>query len=155
MQRDEQVVDTMHEGMVLQDAQGQIVACNSRAEEILGLIMDQMLGRSSTDARWQTLHEDGSPFPGSEHPAMYVLRTGEPQLGVVMGVQNPAANRPGFRSTPAPSFPARLTPPRWSSPLPTSPRSRRRSRSWPTAPTTTCSPAYPTAGCSSRPCAAP
>ena len=45
-----------------------------------------MIGVSSLDPRWRAIHEDGSPFPGEEHPAMVTLRTGRPQEGVLMGV---------------------------------------------------------------------
>jgi response regulator RpfG family c-di-GMP phosphodiesterase len=35
------------------------------------------------------IREDGSPFPGEEHPTMVSVRTGEPQRDVVMGVESP------------------------------------------------------------------
>lgn len=80
----------MSEGMVLQDVSGSITECNAGAERILGLSMDQMTGRQSVDPRWQSIHEDGSPFPGETHPAMVTLRTGEAQTDVVMGVHKPS-----------------------------------------------------------------
>ena len=79
----------MAEGVVLQAADGAIVACNAAAERILGLSTDQMMGRTSVDPRWKAIHEDGSPFPGETHPAMVTLRTGQPCSGVVMGVRKP------------------------------------------------------------------
>ncbi len=88
-QRYRSVVTAMAEGVVVQDAKGVILACNPRAEEILGLTAAQMQGLSSVDARWRAIHEDGSPFPGESHPAMITLRTGEPQKDVCMGVMKP------------------------------------------------------------------
>jgi diguanylate cyclase (GGDEF)-like protein/PAS domain S-box-containing protein len=88
-QRYRSVIATMAEGIVLQQADGQITACNESAEIILGLSVDQMMGLTSVDPRWQAIHEDGSPFPGENHPAMVTLRTGEPQFQVVMGVRKP------------------------------------------------------------------
>jgi PAS domain S-box-containing protein len=58
-------------------------------ERILGLTSDQICGKKPTDPDWRTIHEDGSPFPGAEHPAMVVLRTGVPQWDVAMGVVVP------------------------------------------------------------------
>ncbi len=81
------IVSAMAEGVVLQDQNGQILTCNHAAETILGLSEDQMKGRTSIDPRWQAIHEDGSPFPGQDHPAMVTLRTGLPQRNVVMGVK--------------------------------------------------------------------
>jgi PAS domain S-box-containing protein len=82
-------IATMHEGVVLQDRDGAIEACNPAAEAILGLTSEQMMGRTSIDPRWHAVHEDGSPFPGETHPAMVALRTGTPQLNVVMGIYKP------------------------------------------------------------------
>lgn len=83
------VVSAMAEGVVLQDAEGRIVACNRGAERILGLTADQMTEVTSVDPRWRAIHEDGSPFPGDTHPAMVTLRTGAPQFDVTMGVHKP------------------------------------------------------------------
>ena len=77
------------EGVVIQDAEGRIEACNQSAERILGLTADQMVGRTSVDPRWRAIHEDGSPFPGETHPAMITLRTGQPLSNVIMGVHKP------------------------------------------------------------------
>ena len=83
------VVAAMSEGVVLHGADGSIQACNVSAEQILGLTREQLLGTSSIDPRWQTIHEDLSPFPGQEHPAMVTLHTGQPCHQVVMGVYKP------------------------------------------------------------------
>ncbi|HVI02587.1 MAG TPA: PAS domain S-box protein [Enhygromyxa sp.] len=83
------IVANLEEGVVLQVPGGQILTCNAAAERILGLSVEQMAGRSSTDPRWRSIHEDGSPFPGETHPAMVSLRTGEPLREVIMGVHKP------------------------------------------------------------------
>ena len=82
-------VNALGEGIVMQGSDGVIAFCNARAEEILGLTAEQMSGRSSIDPLWHTIREDGSPFPGAEHPSMVTLRTGLPQNNVVMGVYKP------------------------------------------------------------------
>ena len=63
--------------------------CCTREPGILGKTPDQFLGSSSVGEEHHTIREDGSPFPGLEHPAMVALRTGEPVSGVAMGVFNP------------------------------------------------------------------
>lgn len=80
------VIASMTEGVVLQLADGQITACNASAERILGLTPAQMMGRTSVDLDWRTVQEDGSPFPGEQHPAMITLGTGKPLSNVVMGI---------------------------------------------------------------------
>lgn len=83
------LVEALSEGVVLHSANGEILACNSKAEEILGVSTDQLNGRTSIDPRWQAVHEDGSPFLGDTHPAMVTLGTGEPCANVIMGVRKP------------------------------------------------------------------
>ncbi|MDJ0736941.1 MAG: PAS domain S-box protein [Nostocaceae cyanobacterium] len=83
------VIAIMQEGIVLHDADGSISACNASAERILGISVDEILGRKSVDQRWRAIHEDGSPFCGESHPAMITLRTGKPCSGVIMGIHKP------------------------------------------------------------------
>jgi diguanylate cyclase (GGDEF)-like protein len=83
------VVETMTEGVVVQDKQGTIVASNKSAETILGLTAEQMAGRNSIDPRWRSIHRDGSDFPGHAHPAMMTLQTGKAYFDVIMGVHKP------------------------------------------------------------------
>lgn len=83
----------MPEGIVVQDPDGRIKICNPRAEEILGLSREQMTGLRSIDPNWRAVHEDGSEFPGENHPAMVALRTGKEQRNVLMGVHRPDGSR--------------------------------------------------------------
>ena len=73
----------------MQRANGEIMECNPAAERILGLTRGKMIGRTSMDPSWRAVREDGTPFPGEEHPAMVSLRTGEPLRDVIMGVSKP------------------------------------------------------------------
>ena len=82
----EKTFAAMSEGLVVQDAGGRILDSNASAEKILGLTRDQLEGRTSLDPNWRCVREDGSAFPGAEHPAMVTLRSGIPQRDVVMGV---------------------------------------------------------------------
>jgi PAS domain S-box-containing protein len=81
--------ETMSLGVVYQGADGKIISANPAAEKILGLTLDQMQGRTSTDPRWKAIHEDGSAFPGGVHPGPTALRSGAAVEGVIMGVFNP------------------------------------------------------------------
>ncbi len=81
--------ETMAQGVVYQNADGKIISANPSAERILGLSLDQMLGRTSMDPRWRTVREDGSPLDGQDHPSMVSLATGKPLFGFVMGVFSP------------------------------------------------------------------
>ncbi len=83
----------MSQGVVYHDAEGRVTAANPAAARILGLTLDQLLGRTSLDPRWGAIREDGSELPGEQHPAMIALRTGREVRDVVMGVRVPGEER--------------------------------------------------------------
>jgi PAS domain S-box-containing protein len=83
------VIAAMQDGIVILDADGGIRSCNASAERILGLSAEQMTGRTPHDPRWRAIHEDGSPFPGEDHPPMVTLSTGRPCTDIIMGVYKP------------------------------------------------------------------
>lgn len=82
-------IQAMQEGLVLHDLEQGILICNESAERILGLTHDQMLGRVPTDPNWQSVHEDGTPWPPETCPALVTLRDGTPRQGVLMGIRKP------------------------------------------------------------------
>src|SRR5204863_220837 len=76
----------LHEGVIAYAASGEIVASNPRAQELLGLSAEQLVGRTPLDPRWRAIQEDGSPWDGDQLPTARALRTGRAQLGDVVGV---------------------------------------------------------------------
>ncbi len=78
----------LEEGVVVQDAGGQIISANASAARVLRLSMDQLLGRTSFDPRWRAVREDGTPFVGADHPVPVALRDGVPVSNVLMGVHH-------------------------------------------------------------------
>ncbi|HXH85200.1 MAG TPA: PAS domain S-box protein, partial [Nitrospira sp.] len=83
------VVNALDEGVVVIDADGVLRTGNASAERILGLSLKELSGRSLRDECWQTIREDGSPFPPEEYPAMVTLKTGQPCSNVLMGLYRP------------------------------------------------------------------
>jgi PAS domain S-box-containing protein len=85
----EMLLATMLQGVVYHDADGKAVWMNPAAERILGRSRDELVGETCVGVENPTVREDGSPFPGLEHPAMVTLRTGKAVRDVTMGVFNP------------------------------------------------------------------
>ncbi len=85
--------ETMLQGVIYQAADGAIISANKASERILGLTLDQMMGRTSFDPRWKAIHEDGSDFIGEAHPSIEALKTGKEISNVVMGIFNPQNER--------------------------------------------------------------
>ena len=88
--RHRRLFESMPQGVVYQAADGRITAANPAAQRLLGLTLDQLQGRTSADPRWRAVREDGSDFPGEQHPSSVALATGRAVHDVVMGVFNPA-----------------------------------------------------------------
>ncbi len=82
------LVETMLQGVVRHAPDGTIIGLNAAAERILGRPREEFLGSDPVAQERHTIREDGSPFPGGEHPSSVAMRTGEPCRGVVMGVYN-------------------------------------------------------------------
>ena len=81
------VVTAMAEGIVFQEANGVIRACNHAAERILGLSAKEIIGRTWIDQRWRFINEDGSPCVDETNPISIALRTGKAFIKVVQGIQ--------------------------------------------------------------------
>ncbi len=90
-QRFRAILDSMEDGLVVQDSDGKIIDFNESAMRILNLTEEQMLGRDSMDPRWRSIDEDGNDLPGDRHPAMIALRTDRPARGI-MGVSQPSGS---------------------------------------------------------------
>ncbi|MBT8340898.1 MAG: PAS domain S-box protein [Desulfatitalea sp.] len=81
--------ETMTQGVVIQDSGGRIIEANRAACEILGLAMDQLLGKTPYDSRWRQIREDGSAYDPAEMPSYIALRTGKPSKGIHCGIYVP------------------------------------------------------------------
>ncbi len=84
------VINSMVEGVVFQSHTGEIIEVNPAALAIEGRNSDQMQGKTSDAPEWGAIREDGSPFPGDEHPSMVTLKTGQVLRDVVMGIRRPS-----------------------------------------------------------------
>ncbi|MEI6388132.1 MAG: PAS domain S-box protein, partial [Spirochaetota bacterium] len=82
------VVD-MSVGVLIQGPDAEILMSNPQALELLGLSEDQLLGKTSFDPDWNVVHEDGSSFPGANHPVPQAIASLAPVRDVVMGVYRP------------------------------------------------------------------
>jgi PAS domain S-box-containing protein len=81
------VVATVGEGVIVQEVSGKILAWNRYAEDVFGLKAEEVLGRTSVDYPWATIHEDGTHYPGELHPSMVTLRTGKACSDEIMGIR--------------------------------------------------------------------
>ena len=84
------LVKNLPVGLVVHSADTNILTCNAKACELLGLTFAQMQGKTAIDPAWYFLREDETVMPLAEYPVNRVIATGQPLENYVVGV-----NRPG------------------------------------------------------------
>ncbi len=87
------IFETVAEGLVFQNANGDIVECNPAAERIVGVPRGQLVGRSTLDRGWRAFDEAGQLMPIESHPAVRTLRSGEACREVPMEIERPDGQR--------------------------------------------------------------
>lgn len=81
------IFSTLTEGIVLQDAKGEILAANSSAQKIFQTNFAELKDSSIRKDRWNNyIHEDGSSFSIEDFPFTRALKTGEPQKNITIGI---------------------------------------------------------------------
>jgi PAS domain S-box-containing protein len=80
------VIDTLEEGVVVQNHEGKIVGFNKKALELLHVSAEELLGNTSGDEKWNAIGLDGNILPIEENPMVTTIRTGEPQNKVIIGI---------------------------------------------------------------------
>jgi len=81
--------ETIPMGVVYLNQKGEIISANPAAQNILGLNLDQLLGRTSIDPGWRFILEDGSVSPYQSFTA-FLEQTGSGGMrGAVVGLFNP------------------------------------------------------------------
>ncbi|MGB9153750.1 MAG: response regulator [Alphaproteobacteria bacterium] len=83
------IFDTMSEGVVMNFVDGTAYTANPSAERLLGFTFEQMRSVPWPNLPWNAIHEDGSAFPGEEHPVMVTLQTGTKCHDIIMGIVHP------------------------------------------------------------------
>ncbi|EYB67122.1 PAS/PAC sensor signal transduction histidine kinase [Deinococcus phoenicis] len=95
----EELMDGLGLGMLVQAADGRVLAANAAGQDLLGLSLAQMTGQAPADTRWHLVHPDGRPFPPETLPTVHALQTGEAVRDVPLGVVVPEAGEGGADET--------------------------------------------------------
>jgi|GEM_PF-335898 len=82
------LIENLHAGFVLHAADTSIILCNAKASDLLGLSLDQMMGRTAIDPAWHFSREDGTVMPLAEYPVNRVLSTGQPLINYVLRINH-------------------------------------------------------------------
>ena len=88
-QRHRSVVDALEEGVLLHDMSGMVIAANHSAAAMLGMPIDDIVGKLPHELPMHLVGEDGRDFAPEDRPGHKAFTTGEPQLGVIAGHPKP------------------------------------------------------------------
>jgi PAS domain S-box-containing protein len=83
------IVDSANEGMLVYDRALKVMSGNLAAERILGLPLDEMIGKPGFTSLLRCVREDGAPLEPEHRPTRITLNSGAPQTGLVLGITRP------------------------------------------------------------------
>jgi two-component system cell cycle sensor histidine kinase/response regulator CckA len=85
----DRMLQTMVDGMVVVNLQGEITYANQAAERILEIHKDDILGRYYHEREWQQIDERGEPYPLDQLPLAIALREEKEVVGLEHGIIAP------------------------------------------------------------------
>ncbi len=98
------ILETMLEGVVIQNAAGEIIQYNQAALRMLGLTADQLLGRTSFDPLWRAVNQDRTPVSPEIHPSTIARTQGITVKDQIMGVSVAESSLTWMNVTAVPIF---------------------------------------------------
>ncbi|QBE61825.1 GGDEF and EAL domain-containing protein [Pseudoduganella lutea] len=85
------LLDHLPAGVVVHGTDGRILNANRLACELIGQSVEQLRGTSSDESAWHLLAADGTPLSPEQFPVNVVLRTGQKQSQILLGLPLPEA----------------------------------------------------------------
>ncbi len=79
------VIESMAEGLLVQDSKGVIVKSNQAASSFFNRPTESLQGCTLFELGWQFVYETGLPMSSHDHPTEVALRTGRPVRQFVLG----------------------------------------------------------------------
>ena len=83
------IIHKIQAAVVVHDADTRIINCNSKAQELLGLNEDQLLGKEAIDPEWKFLNANGEKMSIELYPVNQVLASRQPLRDFYVGINRP------------------------------------------------------------------
>jgi signal transduction histidine kinase/ActR/RegA family two-component response regulator len=83
---------------------GNILYANAKASSLLGITVEEIVGRTADDAQWDVIDTHGNPVLGDGHPGIRALRTAQAVSGQTIGVRVGSADRVWILVSAVPDF---------------------------------------------------
>jgi PAS domain S-box-containing protein len=84
---DRMLLDRIQAGVLVHSATTDVLYANAKANELLGVSHETVLGAVNSDPRWSFVREDGSDMPMEEYPVARCIATGTAIRNLVVGVK--------------------------------------------------------------------
>jgi len=89
----DRIMKTSPAGISVVNRDGRIIFANKRAQEILGLSVDEITGLTYDSLEWRITDFDGNPFPIENLPFARVISSGNPAYGIRHAINSPDGRR--------------------------------------------------------------
>jgi len=89
-------LDTLTEGLLVLDPNGEMMLANQSLADVLGVASDELLGRSAADIEWT--RQDGTRLAAPELPWMQALRERATRRNELLYLMRPSGQRATFRT---------------------------------------------------------
>jgi PAS domain S-box-containing protein len=86
------LVENMEVGVILLGSRSEIQLANFAAQQMLGVSLDRVQGKKSTQIDLIAVREDGTEIPASQHPGPRVIETRQPIRNEVIGWRRPGSS---------------------------------------------------------------
>lgn len=96
--------ETMSQGVLYYDADGNLIAANPKAEEFLDSELEEMVGKNYLDLSWHLISRGGATLSLEEYPSRQALATGEAIRQQTLGMVRPNGNVHWFSVDAIPQF---------------------------------------------------
>jgi len=83
------LIQKIQAAVIVHGADTQIITSNPKAQELLGLTEDQLLGKTAIDPDWHFYREDGTIMPLEEYPVHLVLTSRQELRNYTLGTHRP------------------------------------------------------------------
>lgn len=83
------LLKNINAGVIVYAPDNSILMANDQASHMLGITVDQIIGKTAIDPAWGFIREDGSPLPKDEYPAHRVISNGETIRNLTIGIHRP------------------------------------------------------------------
>ncbi|HEV8064671.1 MAG TPA: EAL domain-containing protein [Acidimicrobiales bacterium] len=80
------LLDNMVDGVTLRSQDGELIAFNLAAPQLLGLTVDQMTGLAAPDDQWRVFRPNGRDWTPTDNPGVDTIRTGVECHDEMLGV---------------------------------------------------------------------